>query len=148
MGIIDINTSVINKDSIQYLDITHRFNDYNEIDNLNTHLLSANNSESMKLSSMNDQLKTRAMKMKQDYMLTDYSINELAMYNNIIAFTIIVVCLLLFCVVKVGKKAMIWISVIIGIIYLIIIMVLLKMNSTRRKYSWSQWYWKPVENKN
>lgn len=140
-----ISESDIITNKIQYLDNTHKFNDYNEIDNLNTNLLSTNNIEVQRLTVFNDQLKTKVMKYKQNYMLTDYSIHEISMYNNILAFTIIIVCLLIFCVVKVTtKKAMIWISVIVGIIYLIAIMIILKSNANRRSSSWSQWYWSPV----
>jgi len=143
-----ISETDIITNKIKYLDNTHKFNDYNEIDNLNTNLLSANTIEVQRLSLFNDQLKTKVMKYKQDYMLTDYSIHEISMYNNILAFTIIVVCFLIFCVVKTSRKAMIWISVIVGIIYLIVIMIILKSNANRRSSSWSQWYWSPVIKKN
>jgi len=143
-----ISESDIITNTIQYLDNTHKFNDYNEIDNLNTNLLSTNNIEVQRLTVFNDQLKTKVMKYKQNYMLTDYAIHEISMYNNILAFTIIVVCLLIFCVVKVSRTTMIWISVIVGIIYLIVIMIILKSNANRRSSSWSQWYWSPVIKKN
>lgn len=143
-----ISESDIITNKIQYLDKTHKFNDYNEIDNLNTNLLSANNVEVKRLTVFNDQLKTKVMRYKQDYMLTDYSIHEMSMYNNILAFTIIVVCFLIFCVVQFKtKKTMIWISAIVGIIYLIVIMLILKSNANRRANSWSQWYWSPVVKK-
>jgi len=138
----------IKTNKIQYLNNTHKLNDYNEIDNLNSNLLSANKVEIQRLTVFNDQLKTKVMRYKKDYMLTDYSIHEMSMYNNILSFTIIVVCFLIFCVVQFkSKKTMIWISVIVGIIYLIVVMLILKSNANRRANSWSQWYWAPVVKK-
>lgn len=142
-----ISESDIITNKIQYLDNTHKFNDYNEIDNLNTNLLSTNNVEVQRLTIFNDQLKTKVMRYKQNYMLTDYAIHEITMYNNILAFTIIVTCLLIFCVAQFSRTTMIWISVIVGIIYLIVVMVILKSNANRRANSWSQWYWAPVVKK-
>lgn len=134
----------------KYIKDTHYFNDYNEIYNLNTHLLDANTLEQQKLYRVNEQIKTKLMKMKQDYMLTDHSIHELSMYSNILAFTILAVCVLLTFVSKAtaeSKNTLIMICAIIGILYLIIVIVILKSNSNRRSYSWGQWYWSPMKQK-
>jgi len=132
---------------IQFLDITNKLNDYNEIYNLNNHLLDTNTVELKNLSNKNDQIKTKVMKFKQQYLLTDYGIHEYTMYNNILAFTITVACFTLVIVAKTeitAYKRLIWICVAIGVFYLIVVMIILRSNINRRKYAWSQWYWSPV----
>ena len=132
----------------QYIKDTHYFNDYNEIYNLNTHLLDANTTEQQKLYRINEQLKTKLLKMKQDYMLTDYSMHEISMYSNILALTILTVCLLLVFVSMAkpeSKNQLIMICTVVGVLYLIAIVMILKSNANRRRYSWEQWYWNPMK---
>ena len=149
-----IAEDTLNSSKSDYLNITHKLNDYNEINNLNQHLLDSNTIELNHLTLLNNQIITKLMKMKQDYMLTDYAIQESSMYSNILAFTIIVVCLTIFFVARTSNEdkaainILIWICVAIGIIYLIILIIILRSNIKRRKYAWSQWYWNPVEQKN
>jgi hypothetical protein len=145
----NIPSDILDNNKNQFLDITNKLNDYNEIDNLNNHLLSANNSELSKLTTFNNQIKTKLMKMKQDYMLMDYSIYEMNMYSNIVIFTIIVMCFLFFIVAKIeSRKILITICTITGIFYLIVLIIMLKKSVNRRKYSWNQWYFSPVIKKN
>lgn len=141
------NTGFITKVT-QYLDKTHKLNDYNEIWNLNQHLIDVNTIEERKLNEFNDMIVTKLMKMKQQYMITDYAINESAMYTKILMFTIIVASFLIVIVSKTqpeGKKQLIAICTGAGVFYLIVLMFILKSSSNRRKYSWSQWYWDPVK---
>lgn len=148
MGAFDIPPEELKNSKIKYLDITNKLNDYNEIYNLNQHLIDSNDLEIIKLKKYNDTIVTKLMKMKQDYMLTDYSINEYELYSKILSFTIICVCILLFFIAKLNDKAtLIKIAGIVGIVYLIILMFILSSNQNRRKYAWSQWYWKPAEKK-
>lgn len=141
------STGFINKVT-EYLDKTHKLNDYNEILNLNNHLFDVNTAEETKLAEFNSMIVTKLMKMKQQYMLTDYAINEMAMYTRALMFTIIVVAFLLVFVSKATpetKKQLIVISGGTAIFYLVVIMFMLKSSANRRKYSWSQWYWDPVK---
>jgi uncharacterized ubiquitin-like protein YukD len=139
----------LNSYKIQYIDTTHKLNDYNEINNLNQHLLSTNTAELSRLQTMNNQVKTKVLKMKQDYLLTDYGINEYSLYNNLLAFTVIMTCFTLFFVANVqDKKMLIWICVGLGLFYLVVVMLVLSSNSKRRKYAWNQWYWNPMQKKN
>lgn len=148
MGRFEIDDDTLNSSRIKYLDITTKLNDYNEIESLNKHMMSANTQELGKLRTFNNQLKTKLLKAKQSYMLMDYGIHEYEMINNILGFTIIVVCLALFIVSRVSKenkKMLVWICMGIALFYLIVVLVVLKHNSSRRTYAWSQWYWSPVK---
>lgn len=144
----EINDTDVNSARIKYLDITTKLNDYNEIENLNKHMISANDQELGKLRAFNNQLKTKLLKAKQSYMLMDYGIHEYEMINNILGFTIIMVCLALFIVSKTSKenkKMLVWICMGLALFYLVVVLVVLKQNSSRRTYAWSQWYWSPVK---
>ena len=143
-----IQEDVLNTSQIKYLDVTHKLNDYNEIYNLNQHLLDNNSQEFERLNTFNNQLKNKLMKAKQSYMLMDYGIHEYEMYNNLLVFTIVVASIALFVVSKTPveqKNKLIWGCGIIGVVYLIIMMVALSSKPSRRKYAWSQWYWSPVK---
>jgi uncharacterized membrane protein len=142
--------NIVVEDKVKYLDLTHKLNDYNEIYNLNKHLLDTNNMEYDKLYNGSNQIKTKLMKSKQEYMLLDYSINEYKMYSNLLAFTIFIVCVLLFFVTKATKetqKQLIIILSVIAVIYLIIVIVILKTSGNRRNYAWTHWYWDPMVKK-
>lgn len=137
-------------ETAKYISDTHYLNDYNEISNLNNNLRDANTAEKEKLNTINEQLKSKLLNMKQNYMLTDYAIHSINMYTNIIAFTILTICLVLVFVVKATaetKKMLIIICSIIGVFYMIIVIIILKSNSSRRNYSWNQWYWSPMKSK-
>lgn len=148
MATYQIDDTNLNSARIKYLDITTKLNDYNEIENLNKHMNSANDQELNKLRSFNNQLKTKLLKAKQSYMLMDYGIHEYNMINNILGFTIIMVCLALFIVsrtAKENKKILVWICMGLALFYLMVVLVVLKSNSSRRTYAWSQWYWSPMK---
>lgn len=141
------SASFVNKVT-EYLDTTHKLNDYNEIWNLNQHLSDVNKLEEGKLNDFNNMILTKLMKMKQQYMLTDYAINETAMYTRAMMFTIVVVAFLLVFVSRATpetKKQLIMISAGVSIFYLVVLMFILKSSANRRKYAWSQWYWEPVK---
>lgn len=148
MATYQIDDTNLNSARIKYLDITTKLNDYNEIENLNKHMNSANDQELSKLRTFNNQLKTKLLKAKQAYMLMDYGIHEYDMINNILGFTIIMICLALFIVsrtAKENKKMLVWICMGLALFYLIVVLVVLKSNSSRRTYAWSQWYWSPMK---
>lgn len=143
-----IEDTNLNSARIKYLDITTKLNDYNEIENLNKHMMSANTQELDKLRTFNNQLKTKLLKAKQNYMLMDYGIHEYDLINNLLGFTIIMVCLTLFIVSRTSpenKKMLVWICMGLALFYMIVVLIVLKQNSSRRTYAWSQWYWSPMK---
>jgi hypothetical protein len=143
-----IPASDLNNATNKYLEHTNQLNDYNEINNLNDHLLSSNNLEIERLKSINNNIRSKLMKAKQSYLLTDYSIHELSIYNNLLLFTILLTCVIILVVsTSKSKAAVMWISGAICILYLIVIIVVLSSNVKRRKYAWNQWYWESVEKK-
>jgi hypothetical protein len=143
---LDFTNPQLETSQNKYLDITSKLNDYNEIHNLNEHLLTSNTLEIQRLNTINNQLKSQLMKAKQNYLLTDYAIHEYSVANNFLGFTIILVCVMLFFVAKATaaqKNMILIISSVIGVIYLFILILILNSNIKRRKYAWAQWYWAP-----
>ena len=144
----EISSDNLTSSRVQFMDITTKLNDYNEINSLNDHLLTSNTQELERLQTFNNQVKTKLMKAKQSYLLTDYGINEYRLNNNLLLFSMFVFCILVLMVTSIQSKAgAIWACVIISVIYLIIIMMILSSNVKRRKYAWNQWYWDPADNK-
>ncbi len=147
---LEFNDQQLETSQNDYLNITSKLNDYNEIYNLNNHLLVSNEMETKRLDSINNQLKSQLMKTKQNYLLTDYAINEYRVTNNLLGFTIILVCLMILFVAKAKKEQknlILIICSVIGIIYLFILIIILSTNNRRRKYAWYQWYWSPITTK-
>lgn len=131
-----------------FMEKTNILNDYNEIGNINDHLLATNTTEASRLQTISNQLRSKLMKAKQVYLLTDYSVNEYTMYNNLLILTIFFACIFVMITATVTSRTLvIWISIVLCLVYLIIVMVVLSSNVKRRKYAWNQWYWNSAEKK-
>lgn len=136
----------------KYLDLTHKLNDYNEIYNVNSYLKGANSAELQRLLAVNDTLRTRILRLKQEYMLHDHDISEYNFRLGVLYFSAVVVCFVLFIAAlfaedKIPRKLAFVGSIGLFTLYLIIVLIVVKVNSNRRKYSYNQWYWKPMEKK-
>ena len=121
----------LQSNKILYLDLTHKLNDYNEIYNLNTYLDGANSTELERLSYTNETLKTRLLKLKQEYLLEDSGVKAYTFRSNILYFTAIILSIVL-CLTAVyveggngglSAKWAIIISIGIIVIYFIILLV-------------------------
>lgn len=133
-----------------YLDLTHQLNDYNEINNLNEYLLSMNNIEFDQLTTYNDVIRSKLLKLKQQYMLTDTSNYDYKMKTNITLYTIIVTAILLsavaqFSLKKISGKMLTFICLFVGIIYCIVTLYIIYKNINRRKYDWNTYYFDPIK---
>jgi len=137
-----------NQGKYNYLDVTHKYNDFNEISSLNIYLQDVNQKEFNKINNINDNIKNSIYKYKQDYITNDYNINEYSfrinvlIYSSIFIFTI----LALLCSYVKGKINLVIlsiVSVILLIIYLIVIIIVIKYNVTRRNNSYNQFYFTP-----
>ncbi len=144
---LEIQDDYLKSSKIKYLDSTNKLNNYNEIYNLNNHLLSTHNQELDSLVTANNQIKTKLMKMKQDYLLQEYAIHEYNMYSNILSFSILIACVAIFFVARAtveNQRKLIYICGGLAVFYLIVVFIVLASNINRRKYAWNQWYWNPM----
>ena len=142
------STLATNKDS--YMDLTHQLNNYNEIYNVNFYLNNLNNIELERLKTFEANIKAKVLKMKQEYLLTDFGINEFKLRSNIIYLGLIIMAIV-FIIVSFyssgslkGGSAFTMAFVLI-LIYLLISIFVVAANSKRRRYAWEQYYWREMK---
>jgi hypothetical protein len=132
---------------LKYIDLTNQLNNYNEIYNMNQYVSNINKSELDKIVSFNENLKTKILKLKQEYLLKDFAMYNYIFWSNIMYFTIIITGIVLAIIAItdipfLSKNVKIIIMSVIGFLYLLVLMILLGVKLMRRKYSWNQFYWK------
>lgn len=140
----------------KYLDLTHQLNNYNEIYNMNKYVSNVNNGELTRLSSFNENIKSKVLKLKQDYMLYDVSMKTTSFWTGILYFTIVMTCLVFFAIAfhsrevpegafTISKTIVIIIICALAAIYIVIVIFSLSGYVKRRKYFYDQYYWKSME---
>ena len=134
----------------KYLDLTHKLNDYNEIDNLNRILLTISDIEKTKLSDMDNNVRSRLLKMKQEYLLKEASIQKYNFIVNMLYFTIVVFSFIFFALAAfvqnmIQKGVTIAISIVLSVLYLFVVLVAVRVNANRRSSAWNQFYWQKVK---
>lgn len=133
----------------EYMDVTHKLNDYNEIHNVNLHVENATQNEKSKLNRINETLKMRVLKIKQEFLLYENALYTYRFRCNIIYFTFIVVSALLILIgyyfeEKISSK---WTFIIFGVsflVYALIVFIFIKNNTNRRNYNYNKFYWKNI----
>lgn len=135
-----------NKDT--YLDLTHQLNNYNEIYNVNFYLKNMNTIEQDRLAAINQNVKSKVLRMKQDYMMMEYGVHEYRMRSNIMYATIVVTAIVFIIwgmVIRVppalSQSSAVMYSLVIGVLYMALVIFLLMSNAKRRRYAWNQYYW-------
>lgn len=141
--------SSLENNKVMYLDLTHKLNDYNEIASVNRHLKDAYSSELDRLNYTNNVLRTRILRMKQEYMMNDHGVQEFRFRTNILYFTGFIVSIVLavsalFMQGRIDTRMTMIIAFGLLIVYLIIVLIAVKYNIERRKNSYNQYYWNPV----
>lgn len=128
-----------------YLKLTDTMNNYNEINNLNNYLGGMNSTEKQQLTAYSNIIRSKILKLKQEYLLNDYGINEYKMRTLIINFSIVAVSATLIFVSlfrdgKITGKKLGYIALGIVIAYLIVVLSIVLSNRNRRKYDWNTYY--------
>jgi hypothetical protein len=134
----------------KYLEATHKLNDYNEIYNMNSYMLQANSQELYRLNYTNNLLKTRILKLKQEYMLHEHDTHVYHFRRNILYITALVVAGLLlvfslFVQGKLAKNVTMGIAVGVTVLYLIVILLIVRRNLRRTTYSYDHYYWNQIK---
>lgn len=135
---------------IKYLDLTHKLNDYNEIYSVNNYLQGANNVELDRLKATDNTIRTRILRLKQEYLQNDHGIKEYKFRTNILYFSAIIISFLLFLGALflqggINPKMAIIISITLIVVYLLILLFVVKANVERRSYAYDQYYWDQVK---
>jgi hypothetical protein len=137
-----------------FKDVTHQLNNYNEIFNLNMYLKNLGTSENSRLTKINETLKSKILSLKQEYMTLDRNINFMALRNNLVYISFVVICFILIIVSMYTKKpqaldlrmTLIIIGV-IAVLYVVFCIILVRSNSNRRNLLWDQYYWPAIKSK-
>jgi heme/copper-type cytochrome/quinol oxidase subunit 2 len=116
-----------------------------------------NKGELEKISSFNESLKTKVLKLKQDYLLKDFAVYNYSFWANVMYFSIIMSGLAIAVIAvynknsnlespPLSKKMTIIVVSVFAVVYLIALLIALSVKVTRRKYAWNQFYWKQKKN--
>ena len=137
--------SLLETNKVKYLDLTHKLNDYNEIYNVNTYVKDTNALQLERFNATNNNLRTRLLRMKQEYMLKEHDISEYRFRTNIIYFTFIIISFVLiiatmFMLDKMSGTIAMVVSISVLLVYLIILMFVMKAQANRKKNSYNQYY--------
>lgn len=141
------------KEQSNFLDLTHQLYNYNTMYNLNDHLLKIHDREIKELTSAENKVKSISLKSRQKYFMLDYGANDYAMRSNLLYFTIVVVgVIIMLCASFANNKMQIvkFVLLVIGIliIWCIVVLLVVKYNSNRRRLAWNQFYWRSMNTKN
>jgi hypothetical protein len=137
-------------DLVTYKNLTHQFNNYNEIFNMNIYMKQSSVQERARLERTNEMLKGRVIKLKQEFVLQDRTVNFMGLRNSLMYYTLVIICLMLLLVgffVKktISQNVLIVATVVIVTIFIISVVMVAKNHSNRRNIIWDQYYWKPMQ---
>jgi undecaprenyl pyrophosphate phosphatase UppP len=137
---------LLETNKVKYLDLTHKLNDYNEIYSVNTYLKGNNTVELDRLNAIDNALRAKLMKSKQEYMLREHDIRQNRFRTNVIYFTALVVSVIimivaLFMLDRINQYLAVGLAVGFLLLYFIIMLFVMKAQADRKKYSYDQYYW-------
>lgn len=139
----------IENEKTKFKNLTHELNNYNEIFNLNTYMLSSGNKDKTRLEKTNEVLKGKIMKAKQEFILQEWKVSYMGLKNNLMYFSIIVLCMILVIAGLFLKKTLtllitIIATSIISVIFILAVVITVKYNSDRRNTLWNHYYFAPM----
>lgn len=135
-----------------YMMNTHYLNDYNEIYNVNNYLGERTEMEKEKLQSMYERLNSNLLRIKQEYLLKRFDVQNYKYKINMITFALILVCVLLILTIlytddKISLKLLNGVVGTTTVLFALIVFINSKANSYREKTNWDMFYWGTVERK-
>lgn len=135
-----------------YMMNTHYLNDYNEIYNVNNYLGERTEMEKEKLQSMYERLNSNLLRIKQEYLLKRFDVQNYKYKINMITFALILVCVLLILAIlytddKISLKLLNGVVGTTTVLFALIVFINSKANSYREKTNWDMFYWGTVERK-
>ena len=135
----------IGNEKAQFVSLTHELNNYNEIFNLNAYMTNSGKQENAKLERTNDILKSQNMKMKQEFVLQDWTISYMSLKNNLMYFSICVVAIILivaglFLKEVISKTIAVVATAVISVFFILIVVLVVRSNADRRNILWDHYY--------
>lgn len=135
-----------------YMMNTHYLNDYNEIYNVNSYLDERTQVDKEHLQALFERLNSSLLRLKQEFLLKKFDIQNYRYKISMISYAIILVCVLLILTIMFtdGKISQKLLYILVGgstVVFALIVLLISKSNSYREKTNWDQYYWGPVEKK-
>lgn len=135
-----------------YLMNTHYLDDYNEIYSTNNYLDERTSVEKEKLDSTLGRLNSTLLRMKQEYLLRKYDVNNYNLKTSILSITLVLVCIFAILIIlysdgKLGKNLLMLIVGGVSLFFILLVVLIVKSNSYRVETNWDAYYWGPVEKK-
>ncbi len=133
-----------------FKDLTHQLNNYNEIFNLNLYLQNSGLQERERLTKANETLKSKIMKLKQEYVLQEWKKSYMRLKNNLIYYAIVIISVILIFVGLYLNKtiplgAAVGVTIGLSLFFIITVILIVKANADRRNLVWDQYYWAPMK---
>lgn len=134
----------------QYLSNTHDLNNYNEILNVNQQLEFNYLSDADRLGETNNVLKSKILKLKQEYILNDNGIDKYKsllnfIYVSFVAFAISIILIISFIKKTLPDKTFYLLIIFLTLLYLVYALFYILSGLTRRKMAYNQFYWKNIK---
>lgn len=133
-----------------FKDLTHQLNNYNEIFNLNLYLQNSGLQERERLTKANETLKSKIMKLKQEYVLQEWKKSYMRLKNNLIYYAMVIISVILIFVGLYLNKtiplgAAVGVTVGLSLFFIVTVIFIVKANADRRNLVWDQYYWGPMK---
>lgn len=130
----------------QYVDVSYRLNDYNEIFNTNQYLEKELRSSERKLENLSSKLKNKIFISKQKSQAYEYKRNKIEFYKSLFLLSCFVIVFLITCAGYhltggMTPKAFYITTGITIFIYLIIVYLMVYRNSYRSHTDWHKYVW-------
>lgn len=149
---IDMSTTAsaaLGANTIQYLDLTHKLNEYNELHGVNQHLQRVASQDLARLEGTHEELRAHILKKQQEYLLTNFAVQDVAFRGRVLVWTGIIagVFVLAAAAVASGKaspskaKAILIGCASVATLYFVALIVMAKRHADRRKTAYDQFYW-------
>lgn len=140
----------LDKEIVNFQDLTHQLSNYNEIYNLNLYLQNQATDELNRLQATNESLKSQVLKMKQEYLSMDYHKNLNMLKSNImimsmLAFAIMFIIVGLHLKGTIPRNIMFIALGVAVVLYLVAVLAMVMSNNRRRRSNWTQFYWESLE---
>lgn len=135
-----------------YMMNTHYLNDYNEIYNVNNYLDERTQLERERLQSMYERLNSNTLRIKQEYLLKRFDVQNYKYKISMISYALVLVCVLLILTImytdgKISKNILFGVIGTSTVLFALIVFLISRSNSYREKTNWDMYYWGPVEKK-
>jgi cytochrome c oxidase subunit IV len=145
----DVQTKV-NEMKELYEAHTFLLNQYNEIYSTNKYIEKTASAEKQKLEDTFNRLRSTLLRLKQEYLMKKFSVEEYSVRVNILHITLVLVCIMFILFIlyiqnQLGAKLLQMILIPTIIVFVLLVILIVKSNSYRVETNWDKYYWGPIK---